>query len=63
MIRVKMIFLELQQAFKLLKVDSSNITKTILNNNLGKDKSNESQNDMKKIYIYDTYNNDATYEK
>ena len=58
-----MIFLELQQAFKLLKVDSSNITKTILNNNLGKDKSNESQNDMKKIYIYDTYNNDATYEK
>ena len=63
MIRVKMTFLELQQAFKLLKVDSSNITKTILNNNLGKDKSNESQNDMKKIYIYDTYNNDATYEK
>ena len=63
MIQVKMIFLELQQAFKLLKVDSSNITKTILNNNLGKDKSNESQNDMKKIYIYDTYNNDATYEK
>ena len=63
MIRVKMIFLELQQAFKLLKVDSSNITKTIPNNNLGKDKSNESQNDMKKIYIYDTYNNDATYEK
>ena len=63
MILVKMIFLELQQAFKLLKVDSSNITKTILNNNLGKDKSNESQNDMKKIYIYDTYNNDATYEK
>ena len=58
-----MIFLELLQAFKLLKVDSSNITKTILNNNLGKDKSNESQNDMKKIYIYDTYNNDATYEK
>ena len=63
MIQVKMTFLELQQAFKLLKVDSSNITKTILNNNLGKDKSNESQNDMKKIYIYDTYNNDATYEK
>ena len=63
MIQVKMTFLELQQAFKLLKVDSSNITKTILNNNLGKDKRNESQNDMKKIYIYDTYNNDATYEK
>ena len=58
-----MISQKLLQVFKTAKNRKLKYNKIMKNNKLRKDKNNGSQNDMKKTYIYDSYNNDALYEK